>query len=346
MNSIRLVAPATQPAERESRGASSRDWVFESVCNSHNSKPIERLVGASSTMVELRSRITRYAKTEAPVLICGESGTGKELIAKIIHDVSSRNCGPFVAINCAAIPSQLAESELFGSAKGAFTGAIRGRAGLLSKANGGTLFLDEFGELAPEVQSKMLRVLDNGTYFPVGANKETCADFRIVTATNRDLERSVLQGEFRADLYHRVNVLQLTAPPLRKHTEDIPQIARAILGEFLPKNSNLKITEKVMSQLLEAPWHGNVRELRNVLRRSLVMSRGETLDRLECDHCLTMPSAPAAQNESPSTDCLRDSLMRNKGHLTAVAHELNVSVRTVQRRMKERGFKLRDFQNL
>jgi len=319
------------------------DWHFESNCDFKKVAPINRLVGESRAMTELRARISRYATTEATVLIFGETGTGKELIARILHDLSPRKEASFVAVNCAAIPGSLAESELFGSTRGAFTGAIQCRNGLLSRANGGTLFLDEFGELAPEVQSKLLRTLELGTYRPVGSNREERANVRIVAATNRDLERSVLRGEFRADLYYRINVLQIAAPPLRKHKGDIPHIAGEILGELLPKGSRIRITESVMTELLEASWFGNVRELKNVLRRSLVMSNGGVIEHLEPDFQQTKSTFQAAQGQSKTTERLINALINNEGRLEAVAHELDVSVRTVQRRMKESGLRLKDF---
>jgi transcriptional regulator with PAS, ATPase and Fis domain len=297
-------------------------------------------------MMNLRARITRYAKTEETVLISGETGTGKELIARLLHDLSPRRKAPFVAVNCAAIPGPLAESELFGSTRGAYTGAVQCRSGLLSRANGGTLFFDEFGELAPEVQSKLLRVLELGAYRPVGANREERADVRIVAATNRDLEMSVLRGEFRADLYYRINVLQIVAPPLRKHRGDIPHIAGEILGELLPKGSTVQITESVMAELLRAPWPGNVRELKNALRRSLVMSSGGIIERLESDAHPCGQNLAAVRSQCEPTGRLIDALVRNKGRLDAVACELDVSVRTVQRRIKESGLRLRDFRSI
>jgi transcriptional regulator with PAS, ATPase and Fis domain len=323
-----------------------RDWYFESACNFRKIAPISRIVGESRAMMELRTRIARYARTEATVLISGETGTGKELIARLLHDLSPRRKAPFVAVNCAAIPGPLAESELFGSTRGAYTGAVQCRSGLLSRANGGTLLLDEFGELAPEVQSKLLRALELGAYRPVGANREEHADVRIVAATNRDLERSVLRGEFRADLYYRINVLQIVAPPLRKHRGDIPQIVGAILGELLPEGCKIKITEPVMTELLRAPWPGNVRELKNVLHRSLVMSIGGVIERLEGGPQHSKLNLPAVPCRSETIERLIDALMRNKGRLESVAHELDVSVRTVQRRMKENGLQLRDFRSI
>jgi transcriptional regulator with PAS, ATPase and Fis domain len=288
----------------------------------------------------------RYAETEETVLISGETGTGKELIARLLHDLGPRRKAPFVAVNCAAIPGPLAESELFGSTRGAYTGAVQCRSGLLSRANGGTLLLDEFGELAPEVQSKLLRALELGAFRPVGANREERADVRIVAATNRDLESSVLRGEFRADLYYRINVLRVIAPPLRKHRGDIPQIAGEILGELLPEGSKIRVTESVMAELLHAPWPGNVRELKNVLRRSLVMSGGGVIERLEGDPHPCGRNLAAVRSQCEPAGRLIDALVRNKGRLEAVAHELDVSVRTVQRRMKDSGLRLRDFRSI
>ncbi len=323
-----------------------RDWYFESNCDFQKTAPINRLVGESRTMTNLRARITRYAETEETVLISGETGTGKELIARLLHDLSPRRKALFIAVNCAAIPGPLAESELFGSTRGAYTGAVQCRSGLLSRASGGTLFLDEFGELAPEVQSKLLRALDLGVYRPVGANREERADVRIVAATNRDLERSVLRGEFRADLYYRINVLQIVSPPLRKHRGDIPQIAGEILGGLLSEGSKVRVTESVMGELLHAPWPGNVRELKNVLRRSLVMSSGGVIEYLENDPHSSERNFAAVRSQCEPVSRLIDALMRNKGRLEAVAHELHVSVRTVQRRMKEGGLRLRDFRSI
>jgi transcriptional regulator with PAS, ATPase and Fis domain len=323
-----------------------RDWYFESNCNIGKTALVNRLVGKSRVMMDLRARITRYAETEETVLIFGETGTGKELISRLLHDLSPRRKAPFVAVNCAAIPGSLAESELFGSTRGAYTGAVECRSGLLSRANGGTLLLDEFGELAPDVQSKLLRALELGAYRPVGANREERTDVRIVAATNRDLEKSVRRGEFRADLYYRINVLQIVAPPLRMHCSDIPHIAREILGEFLPKGTKVRVTESVMAELLHAPWPGNVRELKNTLRRSLVMSSGGVIERLESGLHPCGRNLEVVRSQCEPTGRLIDALVRNKGRLDAIAYELDVSVRTVQRRLKESGLRLRDFRNI
>jgi len=322
---------------------STRSWRFAASTRTSRVAAFNRLVGESKAMVELRARISRFAKTEATVLILGETGTGKSLIARALHDLSSRNKGPFVAVNCAAIPGSLAENELFGSIKGAYTGAIGRRHGLLSRANGGTLFLDEFGELTVEIQSKFLRTLESGFYRPLGCNREQRADIRIIAATNRDLERSVLVGDFRADLYYRINVLQILAPPLRTHRSDIPLIIAAIFDDLLPENGTIRVTDAVMSELTKAPWSGNVRELKNFLRRSLAMSDGQVIDSLEPSLGQLQTDFPVPHPRPKTTQSLMDALSRNCGRLDAVAKELNVSVRTVQRRMKRAGLRIRDF---
>ncbi len=337
-------SPRVEPLKPITHEMPLRDWYFESACNSRMATPINRIVGESRTMMELRARITRYARTEATVLVTGETGTGKELIARLLHDLSPRRRAQFVTVNCAALPGPLAESELFGSTRGAYTGAVQRRSGLFSRANGGSLFLDEFGELAPEVQSKLLRALESGTYRPIGASREEHADVRIIAATNRDLETSVQQGTFRADLYYRINVLHIFAPPLRNHRGDIPQIVGVILADLLPARSRVRVTESAMIELLNAPWPGNVRELKNVLHRSLVMSGGGVIEHLEDDSQSRERGGLTGRSQTTTTGGLVGALRRNKGRLVAVAHELDVSVRTVQRRMKESGLRLRDFQ--
>lgn len=296
--------------------------------------------------MRLRARVLRYAEADETVLICGETGTGKELIARLLHELSPRRNAPFVPVNCAAIPGTLAESELFGNTKGAYTGAIQCRSGLLSRANGGTLFLDELGELAIDVQSKLLRTLELGTYRPVGANRERRTDVRVVAATNRDLEQSVLRGEFRADLYYRINVLQIIAPPLREHRRDIPLIAGAILTHLLPAGHKVRLTAPVMDALISAPWMGNVRELRNVLRRSLVMSRQDVIEQLDRYPEPSEKQLETLESQSQRTARLTDALTRHRGRLDAVAREFRVSVRTIQRRAKASGLRPRDFRRI
>ena len=333
----------TEPVERDECFGLFRDWYFEAKPTTDDSGGISRLVGASPPMLDLRRQIERYAPTEETVLISGETGTGKELIAELLHRLSPRREAPFVAVNCAAIPGSLAESEFFGTTRGAYTGAVQDRAGLFARASRGTLFLDEFGELAEDIQSKLLRVLDLGVYRRVGASCEEHADVRIIAATNLDLEQMVQQGRFRADLYYRIAVLRILAPPLRERRCDIPQLLGEIFGELLPREGRVKLTAAAMMQLLEAPWPGNVRELRNTLRRALVLANDGVIENFRLDLPTHEAEPRSDRTRENGVDALVDVLNRHEGRLGSVADELGVSVRTVQRRMKESGLRLRDF---
>ena len=226
------------------------------------------MVGATPVMKQLFGVLSRVAAHDAPVLLTGESGTGKELAARGLHDNGPRQNGPFIAVNCAGIPSTLFESELFGHEKGSFTGATRGQDGAFQAADGGTLFLDEVGELQADAQAKLLRVLESGEVRRVGGGKPEYPDVRVVCATNRDLADMSHQGTFRSDLYFRIAVLSVRLPPLRARREDIPQLAATLLNRANPGSS---LTEDGASALMEHEWPGNVRELRNVLTRALVL---------------------------------------------------------------------------
>jgi transcriptional regulator with PAS, ATPase and Fis domain len=230
LNEVHVRQPPNETSGRGESYEPFRDWCFEAKPTQDGIGGISRLVGASLPMLDLKRQIERYAPTEETVLISGETGTGKELIAESLHRLSPRREAPFVAINCAAIPGALAESEFFGTTRGAYTGAVQDRAGLFARASGGTLFLDEFGEMADDIQSKLLRSLDLGVYRRVGASCEEHADVRIIAATNLDLEQLVQQGRFRADLYYRVAVLRILSPPLRERSRDIPQLVAEFFG--------------------------------------------------------------------------------------------------------------------
>ena len=228
----------------------------------------EELRGESRAMQIVRQRIRDYGRAEATVLIGGETGTGKELAARALHAASPRAAGPFVAINCAALPPELVESELFGSLRGAFTGAIHTRPGLFDAARGGTLLLDEIGELPRSVQAKLLRVLEAGSYRPLGAVREKQAEARVLAATNRDLARLCASGEFRLDLYYRVAVLRIDLPPLRERRADIPGLVQHFIARAgRPPQA---IAPEAMARLLAHGWPGNVRELRSVVERMLL----------------------------------------------------------------------------
>src|SRR5690242_2011237 len=237
------------------------------------STPGPRLIGNSHVMQSLREMIARVARSQAPVHIFGESGTGKELVARLVHESGARSEGPFVAVNCGAIPTELMESELFGHKRGSFTGAVADKKGLVQSAEGGTLFLDEVADLPLHMQVKLLRVVQEKTVRPVGESREETVDVRILSATHKNLSELVAQGLFREDLFYRINVIELRVPGLRERPEDIPEIARAIL-ERLGRRSNTpapELSDDAVQALEGYPFPGNVRELENVLERALTL---------------------------------------------------------------------------
>ncbi len=233
------------------------------------------LLGESAVMRDLRGVINKVARSNASILIQGESGTGKELAARLIHQQSMRAQGPFVAVNCGAIPAELMESEFFGHKKGSFTHAIRDQAGLFQSAHGGSLFLDEVGDLPVAMQVKLLRVLQDGFFRPIGGVKEHQADVRIISATHRDLRRQVVEGRFREDLYYRIHVIPLFMPPLRERIEDIPLLVEHILRRLEPQTAfkeHLHLTRAAGEALCAYAFPGNIRELENVLERAVALS--------------------------------------------------------------------------
>ncbi|MGH9581055.1 MAG: sigma-54 dependent transcriptional regulator, partial [Terriglobales bacterium] len=240
------------------------------------------IVGESVPMKALRQQIAVMAPTNGRVLIYGESGTGKELVALAIHAQSPRKSALFVEVNCAAIPEDLIESELFGHRKGSFAGANDDKEGKFRKADGGTLFLDEVGDMSLKTQSKVLRTLDEQRFAPVGGEEAVTVDARVIAATNKDLEEEISKGNFREDLFYRLNVIPFHVPPLRERTEDIPQLARHFLREFSSQYSrrSKEITDDAIEVLMRYAWPGNVRELRNVIERVVIMNPTATkLDR-------------------------------------------------------------------
>ncbi len=238
------------------------------------------LIGDGEAMQRLRATIEQIARTRSTVLILGESGTGKELVARAIHDASPRRGRKFVAINCAAIPAALLESELFGHVRGAFTDAIRDKAGLFEDADGGTLFLDEIGELPLTLQAKLLRALQEGEIRRVGDTVSMKVDVRLIAATLRDLTVDVAAGRFREDLYYRLNVLPVRIPPLRERSDDIPQLAKFFAERHSARHQlgAIELGDEVIATLQQQPWPGNVRELENVIERALVLADGPAID--------------------------------------------------------------------
>ncbi|MEE3031554.1 MAG: sigma-54 dependent transcriptional regulator [Planctomycetota bacterium] len=233
------------------------------------------LVGESPIMLDLIGQIERAGPSGAAILITGESGTGKELVARALHDSSARKAQPFIAVNCAALPEALIESELFGHAKGAFTDARDARKGLFAQADGGTLFLDEIGDLPLNLQAKLLRVLEQQTIRPIGSDQEQAIDVRVLSATHQDLEAKVEREEFRQDLYYRLNVIEIEVPPLRARGNDVLLLAHTFLQQFAEKSGKavVGIAEPAATKLLDYDWPGNVRELRNVLERAVAMTQ-------------------------------------------------------------------------
>ncbi|HEX9798822.1 MAG TPA: sigma-54 dependent transcriptional regulator [Thermoanaerobaculia bacterium] len=238
------------------------------------------LVGTSSALRKLREKIERAAPTPATVLVTGESGTGKELVARALHELSPRRDQPFVRVNCAAIPEELIESELFGHEKGSFTGAVRKQIGKFVAADGGTIFLDEVGDLSARAQAKVLRVLESGDVEPVGAERGARVDVRVVAATNRSLEDAIRAGSFREDLFYRLNVVPIRTPPLREHLEDLEILVEHFARSFA-ESANYKrktLAPAALELLAKQPWKGNVRELRNVVERLLILAPGDVVE--------------------------------------------------------------------
>ena len=240
---------------------------------------IKQLVGRGDAIQSVRHLITQVATKGANVLVLGESGTGKEVIARSIHDASSRSDGPFVPVNCGAIPAELLESELFGHEKGAFTGAFSARKGRFELASGGTLFLDEIGDMPQPMQVKLLRVLQERVFERVGGSKTIKADVRIIAATHRNLEKMILDGEFREDLYYRLNVFPIESPALRERPDDIPLLIQELLRRHEAEHdATILFTQRAMESLMQHSWPGNVRELSNLIERLLIMTAGNIVD--------------------------------------------------------------------
>ncbi len=307
------------------------------------------LTSHSPLMRKLFEVLPAISASPSTVLILGETGTGKELVARTIHGLSPRRKGPFVAVNCGAIPDTLLESELFGYKTGAFTGANRDKAGRFALAKGGTLFLDEIGEVSPALQVRLLRVLQERTYEPLGGTRSETADVRVIVATNRDLGEQMRKGAFREDLYYRVNVVRVELPPLRRRKEDIALLSQQFIERFnhLQGKCIEGISTEALSLLMAHDWPGNVRELENVIERSFIVCRGGSI---EIDHLpeeLTGPrgSKSSASNIRTAHDLLdaqsiRSALERNGYNREAAAKELGIHKTTLFRRMKKLGLTL------
>ena len=314
-----------------------------------------RLLGSSAVMEQLRDMIARVARSQAPVHIYGESGTGKELVARMIHECGARHEGPFVAVNCGAIPTELMESELFGHKRGSFTGAVVDKTGLIQSAEGGTLFLDEVADLPLHMQVKLLRVVQEKTLRPVGAAREETVDVRILSATHKNLADLVAQGLFREDLFYRINVIELRVAALRERSGDIAEIAEAILLRLARRTDSAppELSADAVQALQTYPFPGNVRELENVLERALTLSTGGVITaehiRLRSDARPATPEAPApagaagggtalgSQLESIERDAIIKALEKTRYNKTAAAKLLGMSFRALRYRIKKLG---------
>jgi formate hydrogenlyase transcriptional activator len=305
-------ANETEKINSESRGEEL--WLEDRVSCDDN---FEGIIGRSAAIDVLRQQIKLVAPTNSSVLALGETGTGKELIARAVHNLSSRRDGPFIKVNCAAVPAGLIESELFGHERGAFTGAVGRRTGRFEMAHGGTLFLDEIGDISPELQPKLLRVLQEQEFERVGGTQTIRVDVRIVAATSRDLPDMVAAGKFRADLYYRLNVFPLSVPALRERLADIPLLVQHFLelhAKRMNKSVNVVPLES-MKVLLHYPWPGNVRELQNVVERAVILSPGKilrpALDELR-RACQITKAVDVDKSEGPTTleDVEREHIIR------------------------------------
>jgi len=308
------------------------------------------IIGRSESMKQLFETIGLVAPTEATVLVTGESGTGKELIANAIHQNSRRKQMPFIKVNCAALPETLLESELFGHEKGAFTGAVAKKKGRFQLAHSGSIFLDEIGDMRPTTQAKILRVLQEREFEPLGSTQTLRVDTRVIAATNRDLVENMQEGYFREDLFYRLNVVTLRVAPLRDRRDDIPLLADFFLKRYAEKNRRLikGFTPRAMDLLMRHTWPGNVRELENVVERGVIMTRGDTISPTDFPDALK-EFEDATQEETrvdltpgrSLKDVEREMIIRTleeaDGNRTHAAKILGISRRTLQLKLKEYG---------
>ncbi len=304
-----------------------------------------RLVGSSPIMQRLREKILLLGRSNAPVHIAGESGTGKELVARAIHEAGPRSDQPFIAVNCGAIPEGLVESEFFGAEKGAFSGAVQRREGLFAAANGGTLFLDEVGELPMPMQVKLLRAIQERAIRPLGAARELALDIRLISATHRDIGQMVAAGQFREDLYYRINVVPLQIPPLRERVEDLPELGAALLARMARAQGRPAVTLRAdaLAWLQRYLFPGNVRELENLLERALALHDGPSIGAADLQPSGTASALPAsAEGQDAAMDLdaaearlLRETLERVKMDTVAAAHALGISLQSLHARLQK-----------
>jgi Nif-specific regulatory protein len=332
-----LTASALEQASRQRRLTDLAEAL-------RDERPLSSILGTSEVIERLRQRLARVAPSASTVLIRGESGTGKELVARTLHTLSPRAAQPFVAVNCAAIPDSLIESELFGHEKGAFTGAVKTRRGKLALAHGGTLFLDEVADLSSSAQAKVLRAIENREIQPVGAEETVEIDVRIVSATHKDLEAEIAAGRFRADLYYRLNVVELTVPPLRERGDDIVLLAQAFLTRSAEALGRRGVTfdADALPLLRRYRWPGNVRQLANEIERALLFADGAEVDlddlRQRVDEAGEGP-APPSSLRSAERAAIERAIAASGGNVVTAARSLGLSRATLYRKLKHYGLK-------
>ncbi len=319
---------------------------------------LAKFIGVSDAVREIKQMVKKIAPTDSNVLITGESGTGKELIARAIHQLSNRAGGPFITINCAAIPETLLESELFGYVKGAFTGATTNKEGLFRAAHGGTFFMDEVGEISPDIQAKLLRMLETHQITPLGSTKPVNVDVRLIAATNRDLEQMVDEGRFRRDLFYRLNVIHIHIPPLRERPEDIIPIAEYYLNTIASRMGREPptLSSEAAEILQNAPWEGNVRELENVLERAMILLDGDEILPRHLPEYLrrgepraSQPTAPEpGKSDVPGTVLPLEeiekayilwAILQCGGNKSEAAKKLGIDLSTLYRKIERYGLK-------
>jgi DNA-binding NtrC family response regulator len=314
------------------------------------------LIGDSAGMAALRGLVERAAPSDVPILVLGENGTGKELVARAIHDLSPRRDEPFVKMNCAAVPAELVESELFGHEKGAFSGAAAQRRGRFEEADGGTLFLDEIGDMPAAMQAKLLRVLQDGGISRVGGTGELTVDVRVISATNQDIDRLLSEGRFREDLYYRISTLTLRTPPLRERPQDVPALAAHFAAAACQRNhwKPRRLAGEAVELLKQQPWKGNVRELRNVVERALILTDADPIGTADLRSAL--PGVPAGGRASTvpaegtlaeivdayEREVIRQRLRQAGGHVTNAARSLGLERSHLYKKCKQLGIDIRE----
>jgi two-component system response regulator AtoC len=329
-------------------------YFLKTINSSHLSFPS---IGSNEKMLKIFTLIERVANTDATVLITGESGTGKELVAQAIHERSARRTGPIIKINCAAIPQNLMESELFGYERGAFTGAVTSKPGRFELADKGTLFLDEIGEMSTEMQVKLLRALQDRSFERVGGLRTINVDVRLIAATNKQLEVEVKEGRFRSDLYYRLNVVPIVLPPLRDRPDDIPRLVAHFINKFSErlKRTPATITPEALELLTQFPWPGNIRQLENAVERLIVVNESvvitpenlpeEILDYEEERFLASMDSANSLKDRVKDATrrierkAIEEALAETSHNVTHAARKLNISRKGLQLKMKELGLR-------